>query len=73
MHPILGTGQSLSPTLQVLEGFSLLKEPVHHCLFRSSNGDWGRVLKFSFNQKLESITRKMILKLDSVPSLRFCR
>ena len=29
--------------------------------------------KFSFNKKLESITRNITLKLVSLPSLRFCR
>ena len=35
--------------------------------------DWGRVFKFTFHQKLESITRKITLKLGSLPSLIFCR
>ena len=30
-------------------------------------------LNFSLNQKLESITGKITLKLVSLPSLRFCR
>ena len=42
-------------------------------VFRSSNGDWGRVFKTSFNQKLESIMRKNKLKLASLPSLKFYR
>ena len=41
-----------------------------YCSFQSSNGAWGRVFKITFNQKLESITRKITLKLVSLPSLR---
>ena len=36
------------------------------------NLDWERVSKFSFNQKLESISRKITFKLVSLLSLRFC-
>ena len=38
--------------------------------FRSSNGDREKVFKFLI--LLESISRKITLKLGSVPSLRFC-
>ena len=36
---------------------------------RSSNGDWGRVFKFSFPQKLKSNTRKITLTKFEVLSM----
>ena len=48
----------------------------YFCLYFSvtRSGKTGeRVLKFSFNKKLESVTRKITLKLVSLLSLRLCR
>ena len=63
-------GNARIPQLPLPQPLPRMQKTQLCYLFLSSNGDWGHVFKFSVNQKLESITRKITLKLVRLTSLR---